>query len=991
MEELKEERVVKTAYTAVDSQSSLHTSYDLGEAAQGYFAHPWDVRKPEPNARKIWRPFFLQRRVLIAFLAFFLLVILIVAILYRVSLDHNGISTTSNSLHYLWTYGPTAIFLIVDAVWYQVDYAMRFAMPWFAMADSAPARQSVLLDYISPVHIIVLYRALKHRHYLPAMTVTIGFLLKLLSIFFTGFFVLQLNVPVYETAPMQLVTTFDSTPYRDLVAHSFGVPDANAYNNVYTWLRSNMSLPDWSGTNMSVAQFTTLDPKDASLDLMALTDVFQPTLGDCQPAHVYFHYEDAESDGNPNTQTGPRLNYTLASNSSKTAAPFAQSGGVNFIAQFDTVTLTGDAHPSVALMFANITGFNMSASGSFKEATAMICKPSYCHFPSEVAFAPSLRDSYAHLASGGPERPTCSGIDGFNDTQMLDLVDASLQEWKQYTGSLPWPTKPSMLGDSFSFLMMNLNMNKSTSFNPADYLDAKKLQSSADAAFTALASQLVNQYVMTKANDTKMNDGVVLTHQDRLTVSGLAVGLTVGFLCAAVLLCAGLIWLTPQGLPCRPATLGSVASVFSKSFIERIFQRPGLWSFREIKSRMRDFQFKTVIETHAEGSGSHEALHLSFEALAEPVSEKKQKQDEVEKLWWTSAAGNFYFAGGLSLLLLVLIIVLEVLYRQSLANQGLGNVSESDSGLHFVWTYIPALLMTVATMLVQGSNSTARILEPYSLLRRGGASARHTLLVDWSQMSAVMVIYKALLNRRLAVLASTISLCLGPVLTVAVSGLYTVQAVPYNSTVSLRPTSTFNFTSLLDSVPGTNGLADTSFGTNLNGPSLGDDGGFVGATDASVAAVNILARNKENTVYSQLLPYLPFETISSDPLFEGASNLSVYAPLLFSEFASAPINYLNAELAQGYHQIDGGGALAEIPYTYVNMSLDLDPKCPEYTFLNTSLGGGTTVTMTNSYPVTEPFPVLYDLAVTDYFGVTLWGNIVSLAVTLSLESRVSSK
>lgn len=56
----------------------------------------------------VWRPSYLRRRVISAFLVVFLLMIVGLEILYQYSLEHHGFMSSNEGLHYLWTYGPTA-------------------------------------------------------------------------------------------------------------------------------------------------------------------------------------------------------------------------------------------------------------------------------------------------------------------------------------------------------------------------------------------------------------------------------------------------------------------------------------------------------------------------------------------------------------------------------------------------------------------------------------------------------------------------------------------------------------------------------------------------------------------------------------------------------------------------------------------------------------------------------------------------------------------
>ena len=63
-----------------------------------------------------------------------------------------GLSIRIIQNHYVWTYGPTAVLVIVISFWRQVDYYCKARTPWQEMRNGATkASRSMLLDYISPL------------------------------------------------------------------------------------------------------------------------------------------------------------------------------------------------------------------------------------------------------------------------------------------------------------------------------------------------------------------------------------------------------------------------------------------------------------------------------------------------------------------------------------------------------------------------------------------------------------------------------------------------------------------------------------------------------------------------------------------------------------------------------------------------------------------------------------------------------------------------
>ena len=65
------------------------------------------------QARRLWTPIWLKKRTLVAFVVLYLILLLNVILLWRVSRHRNGFTPQIFTNRYTWTYGPTAVFVIV--------------------------------------------------------------------------------------------------------------------------------------------------------------------------------------------------------------------------------------------------------------------------------------------------------------------------------------------------------------------------------------------------------------------------------------------------------------------------------------------------------------------------------------------------------------------------------------------------------------------------------------------------------------------------------------------------------------------------------------------------------------------------------------------------------------------------------------------------------------------------------------------------------------
>ena len=135
-----------------------------------------------PNT--LWNSVWLHKIVLLGFCALFTAIFVALILLYHFSAVRHGLSTEVARNKYSWTYGPTAggfaaiserpqssclleaVFVIITALWRQVDYQCKTLAPWQELRKGAsPGSHSVLLDYISPFIHECLIASARNRHW----------------------------------------------------------------------------------------------------------------------------------------------------------------------------------------------------------------------------------------------------------------------------------------------------------------------------------------------------------------------------------------------------------------------------------------------------------------------------------------------------------------------------------------------------------------------------------------------------------------------------------------------------------------------------------------------------------------------------------------------------------------------------------------------------------------------------------------------------------
>ncbi|PSK43612.1 hypothetical protein B9Z65_7126 [Elsinoe australis] len=177
------------------------------------------LKTASPPKKGLWIPFFLRREVTFAFIAFALAILAAAEVLNSRSLRDNGLASAKLSLHYLWTFGPTAILTILAALWNQLDYQSRRNAPFVKMSRSKLlAQDSVLLDYLSPWDPQALILGINRKDWQVSLSVLGALCIRLLIVLSTGLFTLRYPaVPV--RVPFTMKDDFNFARMNDVISN----------------------------------------------------------------------------------------------------------------------------------------------------------------------------------------------------------------------------------------------------------------------------------------------------------------------------------------------------------------------------------------------------------------------------------------------------------------------------------------------------------------------------------------------------------------------------------------------------------------------------------------------------------------------------------------------------------------------------------------------------------------------------------------------------
>ncbi|KAI0197942.1 hypothetical protein F4808DRAFT_452302 [Astrocystis sublimbata] len=233
-----------------------------------------------------WHPSYLDWPVLAGFGIAFLVVAISCQVLLYYSNKNNGLATSYQGLHYLWTYGPTAILTLIASFWARVECQTKISAPWCRMLKgAATSKQSVMLDYISQFQPLAIHTAIKNKDYSVAASTLVSLLLRLAIVISTSLIVLSrvdvqignmeitLKARFLDDSDLSILDRLKTEqPFSTLnaiIAANISLPEG--VSEIYAYVTAESNIPNVSELA------TTVDGFEASLDCKPATTVLSTT------------------------------------------------------------------------------------------------------------------------------------------------------------------------------------------------------------------------------------------------------------------------------------------------------------------------------------------------------------------------------------------------------------------------------------------------------------------------------------------------------------------------------------------------------------------------------------------------------------------------------------------------------------------------------------------------------------------------------------------
>ncbi|KAI1412074.1 hypothetical protein F5Y13DRAFT_200409 [Hypoxylon sp. FL1857] len=788
------------------SQSPSNSSYTLLNASPQEAELSTQRRQP-------WLPFYLRRSVFVTF----------TIVLFAISQKYQGLAETSSSpsYRYSWTYGPTAIFTLVRAFWNRVDYDAKVAAPWLRDDPARISRDALLLDYLDILPPQVILKAFRRRDWLVAATATISLILTTLIVLSTGLFTLMQIEIVDNAVPIILKSQFVENPDRlkspsDLpVLAVEGLTHANlSYSGGWS---NQFAYQTFESTVPGVTELY------ATVDGMFLGfSCAQANISRVQLAQMFVQYYDDSSSYNFVSDS----NFTFEYEDCESVIPFTS----------DSVIPTGSQSPQIGTVYTRffvdlipVEGLSPGHCGSTNlDHKRLVFYSAEIHyrFVSQTETVYQGQSGFmenfevTHIQSSSIVCDPYYGIESVdvyqNSTGAKSVSRREGTSSRNFSSINAWDVIQSLLNpldfaDPYFFpVEFNETTNTTTGRNTLFILDAcgdSCLQFSPPSNTTTLEA-LLNEYYSKYAafhfqsllQPVNISSTATASRTaNRLLVRQMGCQLMAGMMVLTMAILVILFKLRPGTMP-RPIEPGSmlVAAALVDYPLASTFPRDlGVTDKKTLEMRINNRENDAEADCHS--TATKGLIRRRFRARTESMQETSDA---------TESTGNFKLISPLILrplsrvavysLILGCVATLEILLRESVHSQGLGDI-QNETYLHYVWTLLPATIFSILALYFSSVDFQTRLLTPHHFLTRA-APIGSSLDLDLLRPLLPRAVYHQIRIKGLAALMTSMATIFSSMFTISIGSLYQSQILPSSSTVVLRTTSTFrtNFTSYED-------------------------------------------------------------------------------------------------------------------------------------------------------------------------------------------------
>jgi hypothetical protein len=743
------------------------------------------ILTPSDSGQVYWTSIWLRRRTLLALLALFAGLFTSLIIVWLANKSQHGFRPILSNNHYAWTYGPTAVLVVVMSLWRQIDYQCKMMQPWQELRDgSASADRSLLLDYLSPLNITSFARAVRCRH-VPVVASIAGFtIIKAVTIFSTGLLTLT-PVSVTDTYPIALTTSFDSGLIWDTVTTDSILPGTDTKSNVASLFKTIplyqhvpespvhayvKSLREGAKNNtmgiLDTVAFQTFDfsPEPGLLSISVDVEAFFPEVScevakptlimrpndklvvqlDSDTCSAGAQYQSEIEVRLPWPQTEIVYNMWRVNCSERNAEEKYTLFDAHTLYDFRFAMLIGD------LNHLNLTYNDKDGSHNTLVApntAAVICKMDYA-----MHLATVLQD-FTSQSYSLQQRSALPGLNNFTGMMLGEMIYSALNEADSFKLDKLDTALPI-----FSILPQVLDGQEAKK----RFLSSEELQSSAGQVFAGVGAFFVRDNFL-KNVSTEVN-GTAVRVEDRLLIGLTSLWLMlVGFgLVIPILLC--ILYTAPRNVvPGDPRLIATDALIVSSS--------PALRDLLDSCHDMRSSHMTSLLHNVKFSTTIDEAFQIEF--MREEMQSTAKGAKTKRKHWIPMPAQSPMICVTL-ILPLAAIVTLEVLYRISAGN-GFADVSGLESNATYLSRYGSALVVLLIATSFNSLDFTTATFAPYSCLRSGPVHANRSVSLQIIGSPPPVALFRSMKSRHWSSFLSNLAGMVGSVLTIVASGLWVID------------------------------------------------------------------------------------------------------------------------------------------------------------------------------------------------------------------------
>jgi hypothetical protein len=708
-------------------------------------------------------------------------------VLWAANRAQDGFRLTLSENHYAWTYGPTALLVVIVSLWRQVDFFCKTMQPWHELRHgSAKAQDNVLLDYVSPPNYMTFLRAMKRNHTAVASSIAAFALLKLIILLSTGLLVLSPTLIDGQT-PITLTTRFDPNAVQLTTAQDLGLYyDSPIYRNLsglplQTYagmLEGNVSDP--VGTlGVQAFQSFALPSNTPANNVTAVVDVFNPRVS-CEIAKT--------------TLSADSLSVQLESSTCPLGPPrhpinayWNDCGGCapqRIEYDFMRVNCSGNAHQNLsakvnldatvsfdlryALVVHNVTykPINYSASArTVQKTSAVICKIDYSIDRSNVSF------DYPTNSFMIGSSPPGARLQNFTNLMLGEVIFASIEQ----ATNLKLNVSKQREDNDFQFktplyyvLVRTLQGQQSLD----QLLVPETLQQASTQALSGISAQFFQQRFLQPAKIDSIASRRFTEARLHVTASSIWTMLA-GFLLLSML--ALYIGLSVKGdlVPQNPTLISNTATVLAASpSMRELLRHAGSLRTGQLTRLLGGCEFRSVV-----------GERFTVEGVKFAPRSSDDVEVKIKKHAWHPMTGRWYFIIATFISPILMVIALEIVYLNSRDNSGIADVTGTEDRASAISHYFSALLMLLVATCYNNLDFTIATFAPYSMMRSGAVPADRSVRFQVLGELPFVALWKSISLRHSASALSNLAGLVGSVLTIVVSGLWVID----RSVISAQP------------------------------------------------------------------------------------------------------------------------------------------------------------------------------------------------------------